>query len=238
LEDLSSVSGDPMQANETDVAGQAAEHEMIDPTTITSRERYQLLTSLVIPRPIGWISSRSASGVANLAPFSYFAALAATPMLIGVSIGARRGAPKDSLLNIRETGSFCINVVTEQHLEAMNESAGEHPPHIDEFEIAGLEPAEGERVAAPYVAGCPAVLECRLQREVDLDGKGAVLVIGEVVAVRIGGGVEFQPGTRLVDPETLRPVARLGGQLYSLLGEVLSLPRPDVVERSSDLGAP
>jgi flavin reductase (DIM6/NTAB) family NADH-FMN oxidoreductase RutF len=212
--------------------------EVIDPSAITSRERYQLLTSLIVPRPIGWISSRSTGGVANLAPFSYFAALAATPMLIGVSIGARRGAPKDTLLNIRETGSFCVNVVTEDHLDAMNESAGEHPPAVDEFEIAGLEPAEADLVAAPYVADCPAVLECRLHREVDLDGMGGVLVIGEVLAVRIGPGLEFQPGTHLVDPRSLRPVARLGGQLYALLGELRSLPRPEVVERSSDLSPP
>ncbi|NIQ58759.1 MAG: flavin reductase family protein, partial [Gammaproteobacteria bacterium] len=76
-------------------------------------------TSLVVPRPIGWISTRSGEGVPNLAPFSYFAAISATPMLVSVSIGARRGEPKDTLRNIRETGAFCANIVTERHLEAM-----------------------------------------------------------------------------------------------------------------------
>jgi flavin reductase (DIM6/NTAB) family NADH-FMN oxidoreductase RutF len=202
---------------------------LIDTAAIGGRERYQLLTSLVVPRPIGWVSTRGA-GVPNLAPFSYFAALAGTPMLIGVSIGVRRGTPKDTLRNIRETGSFCVNVVTEELLIAMNESAGEHPPEVDEFELAGLAVAEASRVDAPCVAGCPAVFECRLFREVELGEAPNVLIIGEVLAVRLQPPLRFLPGTRLVDPETLRPVSRLGGDLYARMGELLVLPRPGARE--------
>lgn len=202
-----------------------------DPLLVTdelaNRDRYQLLTSLVVPRPIAWISSRSPGGVPNLAPFSYFAALAATPMLVGVSIGSRRGVLKDSLRNIQETGVFCINVVTEHHLAAMNESSGNHPPEVDEFEIAGVEIAEAERVQAPYVADCPAVFECRLHQEVEL-APGAVLVIAEVVGVRLSPELSRVPGTYSVDPAALRPVGRLGGELYSLQGEVVALGRPVV----------
>ncbi len=190
------------------------------------RQRYQLLTSLVVPRPIGWISTRSENGLRNLAPFSYFAALAATPMLVGVSIGSRRGSPKDTLKNIVETGAFCVNVVSERHHAAMNESAAEHPPEIDEFEVAGVEAVESEVVAAPYVAGCPAVFECRLRQVVDLSPADGTFVIGEVLSVRLGAELTFAPGTLLVDPESLRPVARLGGNLYALLGEVMELTRP------------
>lgn len=193
---------------------------------IAARDRYQLLTSLVVPRPIAWVSSRSAAGIANLAPFSYYAAIAASPFLVGISIGSRRGILKDSLRNIRETGAFCINVVTERHLLAMNESSGEHPPEVDEFGVAGLQQAEAETVSAPYVADCPAVLECRLHREVDLDDHGNVFVIGEVLAVRLAADLELIPGTHNVDPAGLRPVARLGGDLYSLLGDIPILSRP------------
>lgn len=193
---------------------------------LENRARYQLLTSLVVPRPIGWVSSRSPDGIANLAPFSYFVALSATPMLIGVSIGSRRGSPKDTLANLRKSGEFCVNVVTERHLEAMNASGGEHPPHVDEFEVAGVEAAEGEIVSAPYVADCPAVFECRVFREVELGVDTNVLVIGEVVGIRIAPGLDFIPGTHTVDPAALHPVARLGGDFYSFLGPISTLARP------------
>src|SRR5690606_311515 len=156
--------------------------ELLLTAELRNRDRYQLLTSLVVPRPIAWISSRSAGGVPNLAPFSYFAAISATPFFVGVSIGSRRGVVKDTLRNIQETNEFCINIVTESHLAAMNESSGEHPPDVDEFAVAGVQMAESEAVTAPYVADCPAVLECRLQQQVDLGADGGnVFVIGEVV---------------------------------------------------------
>jgi flavin reductase (DIM6/NTAB) family NADH-FMN oxidoreductase RutF len=199
---------------------------LIDPASIGARERYQLLTSLVVPRPIAWVSSRG-GGVPNLAPFSYYAALSATPMLVGISIGSRRGQFKDTLLNIRESRCFCINVVADELLAPMNASAGDHPSEIDEFEVAGLAMAVAERVDAPYVEDCPAVFECSLFQEVPL-GEASTLVIGEVVAVRLGPELHLLGETHLVDPLALRPVARLGGDLYTRLGEVVALPRPRI----------
>jgi flavin reductase (DIM6/NTAB) family NADH-FMN oxidoreductase RutF len=200
---------------------------LVDPASLTARERYQLLTSLVVPRPIGWASTRH-DGVANLAPFSYFAALASSPLLVGISVGMRGGTPKDTLHNIRATGCFCINVVSDAHLEAMNATAGEHPPEVDEFALAGVPMAEGTRVTAPFVADAPAVFECRLFREVELGEAPNRLVIGEVVMVHLREDLPVRPGTMLVDAEALRPVGRLGGPTYTRLGEVVSLARPEV----------
>jgi len=208
--------------------GGTGEGALVDPEAITGRERYQLMTSLIVPRPIGWISTVSPEGAPNLAPFSYFAALSASPMLVGVSIGSRRGAVKDTLRNIVETGEFCVNVVTEQHLDAMNESAGDHAPEVDEFAVVGLQAVRGSVVGAPYVVGCPAVLECRLHRRLELDDAGGELVIGRVVGVRLGADLTFVPGTLSVDPASLLPVGRLGGDLYALPGEIRALPRPVV----------
>jgi flavin reductase (DIM6/NTAB) family NADH-FMN oxidoreductase RutF len=193
---------------------------------LSGRERYQLLTSLVVPRPIAWVSTRSAAGARNLAPFSYFAALSATPMLVGVSIGSRADGPKDTLRNIRETGGFCINVTTERHLEAMNASAGEWGPEVDEFDRAGLKALDADSVDAPYVAGCPAVLECRLRQEVPLDGSRNTLVIGEVLRVRLDDGIPLAPGTLMAEADALRPVGRLSGDRYALMGEMPKLRRP------------
>ncbi len=196
--------------------------------SVSGRERYQLLTSLVAPRPIAWVSTRSTEGLKNLAPFSYFAPVSPSPPLVSIAIGSRRGAPKDTLANIRQTRSFCINVVTEQQMVQMNASSGEHPPEIDEFEIAGVEAAAAELVDAPYVAGCPAVLECRLYKEIDLSEAGVALVIGEILAARLAPGIMLSPGTFMVEPDSLHPVARLGGELYSMRGEMTALTRPIV----------
>jgi len=197
-----------------------------DPGALTGRERYQLLTSLVVPRPIGWISTWGADGVANLAPFSYFAALSASPLLVGVSVGHRAHAPKDTLVNMRARGAFCVNVVSADLLEAMNATSADVPPDVDEFGLAGLERAVSPVVDAPYVAAAPGVLECRVTQEVDLHGAPNTLVIGEVVGIRVADALPFQEGTLAVDPEALRPVGRLFGSGYALPGEVRFIPRP------------
>ncbi|HEX8394135.1 MAG TPA: flavin reductase family protein [Longimicrobium sp.] len=202
---------------------------------LSPRERYQLLTSLVVPRPIAWISTRSEAGARNLAPFSYFGAVSATPFLVSVSIGSRAGVDKDTLRNIRQTGAFCVNVATERQLVAMNESAGEYGPEVDEFDRAGLQSAEAQTVAAPYVADCPAVLECRVSQIVELPGSPNTLVIGEVLCVRLADEVPLIPGTLFADSRALQPVARLWGDLYALIGETPALLRP-VVDRAP--GAP
>jgi flavin reductase (DIM6/NTAB) family NADH-FMN oxidoreductase RutF len=199
---------------------------ILDTGALTNRERYQLLTSLVVPRPIAWVSTQSAAGARNLAPFSYFAAISATPFLVSVSIGSRRGEPKDTLRNIRETGAFCVNVVTEAQLPQMNATSGEYGAEVDEFVRAGLEAAQAEAVDAPYVADCPAVLECRLFKEVELEGSVNTLVIGEVLRVRLSDSAPLIPATLFADSVALRPVARLWGELYSTLGEIPALARP------------
>ena len=200
---------------------------VIDPSAVSARDRYQLMTSLVVPRPIGWISTRAANGVANLAPFSYFAALSISPMLVGVSIGDRRDGFKDTLVNIRHRRAFCVNVVTEPLLEQMNESSASVPPGVDEFALVGLTAVESERVDAPYVAECPAILECEVRQEVDLGGAPNTLVVAEVVGVRLSSRLRFEDETMMVLPEDLRPVGRLGGASYSVAREIRRVPRPD-----------
>lgn len=199
-----------------------------DTAALGGRERYQLLTSLVVPRPIAWVSTRSPEGRRNLAPFSYFAAVASTPFLVSVSIGSRGGVEKDTLRNIRQTGAFCVNLATEPQLVPMNESAGEYGPDVDEFERAGLASADAESVDAPYVADCPAVLECRLFKVVELEGGPNTLVIGEVLRVRLADEIPLIPGTLFADTAALRPVARLWGDLYATIGDMPALKRPSV----------
>jgi flavin reductase (DIM6/NTAB) family NADH-FMN oxidoreductase RutF len=192
---------------------------------LAGRDRYRLLTSLVVPRPIAWASTWSADGTPNLAPFSYFAALSSTPALVGISIGARAGSPKDTLTNVRETGALCVNVVTESQLEAMNRTSAEVSPGVDEFELAEVGAVPSTRVRAPYVAGCPAVLECEVRQEVELMGSSNTLVIAEVLDVLLAPDL-VPPDGYAVDPELLRPVGRIGGEGYMLPGVFRFIPRP------------
>lgn len=197
----------------------------IDPSELSPRDRYQLITSLVVPRPIGWISTWGTGGP-NLAPYSFFNAISGSPMLVAVSIGQRKGAPKDTLLNLRSRGAFCANVVSEPFLGAMNATSAEVGAEVDEFALAGLELARSERVDAPYVAGCPAVFECLVFKEVDLTPSTNVLVIGEVVGVRLSDALPVADGTMTVDAQALAAVGRLSGAEYMLPRERAHLPRP------------
>jgi flavin reductase (DIM6/NTAB) family NADH-FMN oxidoreductase RutF len=178
---------------------------------------YQLLTSLVVPRPIAWVSTRSVDGVDNLAPHSWFTqASVDPPCIVFSSVGE-----KDTLRNIRATEEFVVNVVDEGVLEPMNLTAADAPSDIDEFRLAGVTPVEATRVRVPRVAEAPAHLECVLERLVGIGD--ATLVVGRVVHVHVAAGVRGPDGA---DAASLRPVARLSGSAYALFGEVVTTPRP------------
>lgn len=203
---------------------------ILDPRGLAPRDLYRLLISIVVPRPIAFVSTRAADGRTNVAPFSYFNAISTSPPLVGIAINDRAGDPKDTLRNIRDTREFVINLVSEPMLEAMVATAGEWPAEVSEFEVAGLTPVPARRVQPPAVAESPVHLECTLHREVELGG--SFLVVGEVVLLAVAD--ESLTEGR-VDPLKLRPVGRLGGELYSLTREVVKVPRPRV-ERSGQAG--
>jgi flavin reductase (DIM6/NTAB) family NADH-FMN oxidoreductase RutF len=146
-------------------------------------------------------------------------------MLVSVSIGTRMGTPKDSLRNILDQKAFCVNIVTEVQAVHMNETSADFPPEQDEFKRVGLPIGVAANVNAPYVANCPAVLECELFRELNLGNAGS-MIVGEVKAVRLDPSLEFKEDSFLVDTTVLKPVARLGGSEYTLLGDILVIPRP------------
>ncbi|MGH3682746.1 MAG: flavin reductase family protein [Natronosporangium sp.] len=181
-----------------------------------TRELYLLLTGLVVPRPIAWVSTVATDGVRNLAPHSYFNLVSHDPPHLAFSSTGVR----DTLTNLRTCGEFVVNVVSADLVEAMNLTATDFPPGEDEFAWAGLTAVPAARVAAPRVAQARAHLECRLATELAVGG--ATLVIGEVVHVHVDPGV-WRDGR--VDPVLLDPVCRLAGTGYARLGEVFDLPR-------------
>lgn len=182
--------------------------------------------AIVTPRPIGWISTRGADGQDNLAPYSFFNAVAYTPpqvMFASTSAKPDRGDTKDSVSNIRETGVFCVNIVEYAMKDAMNETSGPWPRETDEFTKAAVERADCETIACSRVAAAPASLECRLTRIVELRGASNFLVLGEVTGVHMRDDC-LRDGR--FDILSYQPLTRLGYRDYSRITEVFSLARP------------
>ncbi len=182
--------------------------------------------AIVTPRPIGWISTRGANGAENLAPYSFFNAVAyVPPQVIFSSTSAKedRGDTKDSVANIRETGVFCANVVEYAARDVMNASSGPWPKETDEFAHAGAARAPCEAIPCSRVADAPANLECRLVDIVRLRGEANFLVIGEVVGVHLRDDC-LRDG--IFDVTRFQPLSRLGYRDYAVVENVFSLKRP------------
>lgn len=196
---------------------------VIDPQQIGAGEMYRLMISVVVPRPIAFVSTAGPDGRHNVAPFSFFNALSGKPPLVGISINERKGQPKDTLRNIEAGGDFVINMVDEGLLDRAVHASGDWPADVDEFVLTGLTPVASDQVRSPRVAESPVSLECRLHRVIDL---GATqFVVGEIVRAHVSDAVLTEGR---VDPLKLRAVGRLGGDGYSMMGEVVQRPRPRI----------
>ncbi|HEY6304344.1 MAG TPA: flavin reductase family protein [Terriglobales bacterium] len=211
----------------------------VTPSQLAHREFYNLLISAVVPRPIAWVSSVSASGHPNLAPFSFFNAVCAKPPLLafasgmrspkksGTAAGGPTGEPKDTLRNIRETGEFVINMVTYELAEAMNLTSGDYDSSINEFEVAKLGSAPSKVVRPRRVAESPVSFECKLHQILDFNPapEGGSLVMGEIVSIHVD---ERHLNEGRLDRDSLDLIGRMGGMQYTRTTERFEMVRPKV----------
>lgn len=182
--------------------------------------------ALVTPRPIGWISTRGTDGRDNLAPYSFFNAVAYEPpqvMFASTSTKDDRDGTKDSVANIRETGVFCVNIVEYAMRDAMNASSAMLAKGADEFVHADVEKAECELIAASRVANAPANIECKLTKIVQLPGEANFAVFGEAIGIHMRDDC-MKDGA--FDVSTFNPLARLGYKDYTRVETLFSLTRP------------
>lgn len=191
------------------------------PADLDKNGSYHLMTATVIPRPIAWVSSRSADGVDNLAPHSFFTVASAEPPIVQFTSVGR----KDTLNNVEATGEFVVNFCPEDMFDLVNDSATDYPDHLSEFDELGIEREESRLVAPPRVAGSPVSIECKLHRTIEVGN--CTVVWGEVVCFAIDESVidlsnEKRPHPRATD---LRPLARLGKNEWSTLGRIIDEPR-------------
>ncbi|REF30837.1 flavin reductase family protein [Calidifontibacter indicus] len=181
-------------------------------------EPYRLLTALVVPRPIAWVSTLDAQGRANLAPHSFFTVASGAPPIVQFTSVGR----KDSLRNIEATGEFVVNLASRALLEPMNATSATAPPEVDEFELAGLEKERSTKVAPWRVAASPAALECELHQVVPVGD--SFVVMGRVVVAAVDESVLDDDGRPM--EWLLDPLARLSGSRYVTYGRTVNLPRP------------
>jgi len=203
---------------------------IIDPANVDRRERNALITGIVGPRPIAWISSLAPDGSANLAPFSFFNAFSFDPPTVAIGPGSRQGVNKDTLRNLKAGGEFALSVVSRELAERANASSGEFPPEVDEWEVVGLTPEPCEVVAPPRVAESPAALECRVRQVVELgegDRASNALVLARVLRIHIRDDA-LEAGQ--VVPEVLDLVGRMGGDEWSTTRDRFTLPRPPTAD--------
>ncbi|WP_195818625.1 flavin reductase family protein [Roseobacter sp. MH60115] len=182
--------------------------------------------AIVSPRPIGWISTRDVQGRNNLAPYSFFNAVAYVPpqvMFASTSSKPDRGDTKDSVANIRETGTFCVNIVEYGMRDVMNASSAPLAKDQDEFDAAGITPTECTEIDCARVTGAPAALECRMTQIIKVEGETNFVVFGEVVGVHIRNDTIVDGR---FDVTSFQPLSRLGYHDYARVTELFELVRP------------
>jgi flavin reductase (DIM6/NTAB) family NADH-FMN oxidoreductase RutF len=186
---------------------------------LSERELEHLVNSLVVPRPIAWLSTVNADGVGNLAPFSYFNVVSSSPPILMVSFSPK--GKKDSLANIRQTGEFVVNVATHHLRHTMVVSAADVDHTVDEADLLGLPTARSVAVAPPRLADASAAMECRVHDLIPVFG--STIVLGEVLHFHVND--EVIRNERVV-AELLCPVSRLGGSLYATVTSTYKIARP------------
>ena len=181
---------------------------------------YKLITGIIVPRPIAWVTTLSPGGAVNLAPFSAFTFVSNKPPMVGINIGRKAGRLKDTGVNIPAGGEFVVNIADENLIEPVHLSAIEYAPEVSEADLLGLELKASQAVRVPSLAAAPISLECRFHSATAYGETGSEFMVGEVLVFHIRDGLCVNGK---IDTAQLRPLCRIGGPNYAKLGEILSM---------------
>lgn len=184
------------------------------------QQTYRLLTGVVVPRPIAWVCSQSSDGVLNLAPFSAFTFVSNKPPMLGINVGRKAGRRKDTGNNIHASGEYVVHIGDATLVEAIHDSAVEHPPQVSEVALLGLETVASEQIAVPRLAAPPIAMECRLRHACAFGDTGSEFLVGEVLVFHVRDGL-VREGK--IDSVELDPICRLAGPTYATLGRTVTL---------------
>lgn len=191
---------------------------------LDEREKYRLLTSCIVPRPIAWVTTVNKKGILNAAPFSYFTGVSIEPPLVIFAAERRRGEKKDTVLNIEQTNEFVVNIVTIHNVRNMNETSRDFAMDQDEFEEANLTVAPSKIVVPPAIKESPIHMECVCDQIIEVGSSPHSLVIGEVKLISVGDAL-IHDGR--IDMHALKAVGRMGGKYYLKSDALFELDRLD-----------
>jgi flavin reductase (DIM6/NTAB) family NADH-FMN oxidoreductase RutF len=194
---------------------------------LPENKRYKLMSSTITPRPIAWVTTRSAAGVNNASPFSFFNMMGADPPVLAIGVMRRPNRVfKDTAANILETGEFVVNLVSRDVAQAMNATSTDAPPGVDELALAGLETVASVRVAPPRIAASPVSFECRNLSSM-MVGPKQLIVLGEVLMAHIRDDLVLDAERCYVDTPSLDLIARMhGGGWYTHTPQWMEMDRP------------
>jgi flavin reductase (DIM6/NTAB) family NADH-FMN oxidoreductase RutF len=192
----------------------------IDPAYLDPETAYRLITGVVVPRPIAWVTSLSATGVLNLAPFSAFMFVAPKPPMLAISVGRKGNIYKDTAQNILNNEEYVVHIADSSLMNAVHESSTEHPSDVSEVDELGLATLPGERIKVPRLAAAPIAMECRFRQCLEFGDTRSRLIVGEVLVFHIRDGL-LNNGK--IETEALDPIARIAGPRYARLGEITTL---------------
>jgi flavin reductase (DIM6/NTAB) family NADH-FMN oxidoreductase RutF len=203
---------------------------LFDMETLPPQDRYKILASSVVPRPIAWVTTRSRAGVVNAAPFSFFNAMGSDPPTVAIGILPREGRLKDTATNIVETAEFVVNLVSEDNAEAMNVTCIDAPPDIDELQLARLTPVPSRSVAPPRIGEAPVAFECRVLASL-VTGPLQTIVVGRVVCAHVADAFVLDARRCHLDTPALRLIARMHGSgVYARSSDRFEMRRPTWAE--------
>lgn len=192
----------------------------VDPKSLAAEEAYRLLTGIVVPRPVAWVTTLSTTGGVNLAPFSAFTFVSPKPPLLAISVGSKAGVYKDTARNILASEDYVVHIADRSLIEPMHLSSIEHPPHVSEVEELGLATLPSLHVRPPRLAVAPIAMECQLRHCIEFGETRSRLLVGEVVLFHFRDGL-LKAGK--IDTRELDPVCRLGGPRYATLGNIVTM---------------
>ena len=193
--------------------------------TLPTRERYKLIVSTIVPRPVAWVVTQDADGINNAAPYSFFNALTDDPVVIAIGCGPTpEGSKKDTLQNIRNTGQFVVNLVSAENAEQMNVTAIQFSPDVDELKEAGLTATPSTLIKPPRILESPVALECETFQLIPVSHH--TIVLGRVLAMHVRDDCVLDQAKNYIDTEKLNLVGRMHGRgWYARTTDRIEIPR-------------
>ncbi|QFT61032.1 Flavoredoxin (plasmid) [Sulfitobacter sp. THAF37] len=193
---------------------------IVNPSDLSAEKSYRLLTGIVVPRPIAWVSSLNDAGGVNLAPFSTFTFVSPKPPMLGFSVGRKGAEYKDTARNILAREAYVVHIADRRLLDPLHHSAEEVDADISEADMLGLETAPSDLIDVPRIAAAPVAMECRLRQVLEFGETRSRFIVGEILRIHLRDGL-MKDGK--IDTAELDPICRLGGPNYATLGEVTTL---------------